>query len=452
MKKLVLPAAIILLVFTVSALETSITPVKSSANQSSPAVFNVTLQNQNPDNQTYSVSILSPKSSWLYYPKTIKAPGYSNKTFQITASPVEDALQQRYRFDGKIREQKTGKTKQFTGIFNVQQPYKLHIIDLKQEKTSFIPGEIINTEIEVKNLDSQPIENYQVKAAYKNKTKTETGTRILPGGTRRYEFSFRTDKNATPGTNQIEYTVTADNKLQTTAAQKTTIETVKNISETQQTNNKILVFEKTVKAKNTGNSPTNVTLTAETPAYLQSITSTSIKPNQTQEIDGKTVYTWQKTLQPDEQFSATYQVNYWIPVAAITLLILMLAAIKLLGNNISLIKTAETDGNSIKINLEIENNGEKTIEQLELEEFIPDIATVDESFSMNTPKIRKTNEGTKLTWQVEDLEPGDQRIIQYKIRPKVQVEEEVDFQPATIRDTEGKKIAESNTTSAEFNT
>lgn len=450
MKKLLLAALLLSMISFTAAFTVSMDTVKQSANQSSPAVFEVNIQNDQANNHSYSISILSPKSSWLYYPNTLHVSSGPNKTFNITASPVENALQQRYRFDGKIREQATGEMEEFSGIFNVQQPYKLHIVDLTQNKQSFTPGEVISTAIEIKNLDSSPVDNYQVNAKYRNQSKTDSGTSMLPGSTRRYEFNFKTSKNASPGKHNITYTVTADEKLQTTARQTATIGSVENITRKEETENRILTYAKTVQSTNNGNSPVNTTITTQVPSYLESITSTTPQPDKIEEIEGEIVYSWNARLEPRQSFSAQYQTKYWIPVTGVLLLLAGIVAIKVLGTSISLTKTAEEDGNSIKINLEIENNGEKTIEQLELEEFIPDIATVDESFSMNTPKIRKTSEGTKLTWQIKDLEPGDQRIIQYKIRPKVQVEEEVDFQPAVIRNMDGKKIAESNTTSAEF--
>lgn len=451
MKKILVLAFVLFFAFSAAAFTVDMETVRSSADQSSPAQFEVAIENTDGQNHTYSVSILSPKSSWLYYPDTVRVPAYSNKTFNITASPVENALQQRYRFDGKVREQASGEINEFSGIFNVQQPYKLHIIDLKQDKQILMPGEVVSTEIEVKNLDSSALENYEIQAEYRNQSKTDSGTSILPGGTRRYEFNFKTSKNASPGTHQINYTVMAEGQLQNTAQQTVTIQSVENISRSENTENRILVFRKTVAATNIGNSPSNISLTTENPSYLESITSPIPETAEVRSVAGETVYTWNTQLGPGEEFSASYQVNYWVPFAGIMLLTLGIAAIKLIGNSVSLIKTAENDGDNIKINLEIENTAEKTVEELRLEEFIPDIATVDEKFSMKTPKIRKTNEGTKLTWKIQDLEPGDQRIIQYQIKPKVQVEDKVEFQKAVLKNLDGEKVAESNKASAEFN-
>ena len=452
MKKILPVILVLFFTFSAYSFNSSLETIQKSANASSPAEFNLKIENPSSKNNTYSVSLLSPKSSWFYYSSTIRVPANSNKSSKITVSPVENALQQKYRFDGKIRETQTGEIQDFTGFFNVEQPYKLHILGTTQNKNSVKPGETVNTEIEIQNLDNRPVDNYQITAQYKNQTQTDTGTPILSEAKRKYQFQFQTSKKASPGTHPINYTVTADGKKQATTQDTLQTQSTQNITETSQTENKVFTVSKKLQTTNTGNSPTNTSLTAEIPSYLQSITTTDPTPDTIEEINGKTVYTWTKTLQSEQSFDAGYTTNYWIPFTGITLLSLGIIAIKLLSQNINLRKTTETEGNAIKIKIEIENISERTFDRLELQEFIPDIATVDESFDMNTPKIRKTSQGTKLTWNVENLEPGDQRIIQYKIKPKVQVEEQVELQKAEIKNMEGKTIAESNTTTSEFNT
>jgi len=452
MKKILLSAILILFVSSVASFNASLDTAKQTANSTSPAQYKLQIHNPSPQKHTYSISVLAPKHSWFYYANTVKVSSKSNKTINMTVNPVEKALKQKYGFTGKVREQETGEIKEFSGFFQTKQPYKIHIMSLTQDESSVKPGQVVNTEIEIQNLDNSPVSTYQVKAQYKNQTRTDTGTEILPGGTRRYNFKFKTSKNAQPTTKPIKYTVTANEKLQNTAQQTITIQSTKNIIKTEKTENKILKISKTFTAKNTGNSPTNTSLTAQIPSYLTSITSTTPETNKIEEVDGNTVYTWEKTLKPGEEYSTTYNTKYWIPLAGTLLLTAGIITIKLLGKNIELRKTTQKEGNRIKINLEIENTGEKTYDKIELQEFIPDIATVDEKFSMNTPKIRKTSEGTKLTWNIENLEPGDQRIIQYTIKPKVEVEEQVEFQKAVLRDMEGEKMAESNTTTSEFNT
>jgi hypothetical protein len=448
MKKLAVTALAVLLAFSATAFQASLETQKSVAEPSSPAEFSVNIENQQASNNSYSISLLSPKSSWFYYPNTVRVPGFSNRSFDISVSPINNSIQQRYRFDLRIRESSSGETEQLTGFFNVEQPYRVQITSLEKNKETFSPGEVVNTRITIRNLDNLQLENYQVRAEYGNETRTESGTAILPGGERRYSFNFQVDEDASPGQRQVLYTVEVDGEVERRVSQTVTVEEISNLSRNTTQENRILTYTETNSVRNLGNSPANATINADLPSYLSSITSTEPEAR-SEKVEEKTVFTWERRLQPGETFSASHTVKYWIPALALSLLVAGLLAIKRLGNDVKIRKnTAEVNG-EIKVNIEIENRSGKTLGGLEMEEFIPDIATVDETFDMNAPKIRKTSEGTKLNWKI-DLEPGDQRIIQYKIKPKVEVEEEVELQKTVLKDSNGQKIAESNRSSEKF--
>jgi uncharacterized membrane protein len=450
-KKILLTTLLIILTIQASSFNASIESIKQEAETESPAEFQINIENKGTTEETYSLSLLSPKSSWFSYPNRITTQPNTVQTKKLTIEPDKEAVQSRYKFDLRIRELSTNTVKQVTGYFNVKQPYIINIVSLSQNKEKINPGETFNTQIEIQNLDSQTLSTYEIKAQYKNQTQTRTGTPILSKGTRRYNYTFQAHPNATPSTENINYTITAKNKTQNTANQKITIKTVKNLQKTSQTENQLITVQKTVKATNKGNTPQNTTLETQIPSYLSSITQTTPEPTQTTQKNGKTIYKWNKTLQPGESLSASHKTKYWVLILALTLIALGITAIKLLNNDIQITKETSKEGEKVKIEIEIENTGQKTFEKLHLEEFIPDIATVDETFDMNTPKIRKTNEGTKLNWEIQDLTPGDQRIIQYQIKPKVQVEGEVTLQKATLKNNEGETIRETKETKTEFN-
>lgn len=451
MKKWVVVATLtMIMTFTAAGFEATLTAEKEVANTTSPAIYNLNIQNEEGVNNTYSISTLSPKSSWIYHPSNVKVSANSNKTFEISVSPTEQALQETYGFETKIRESSSGEIRSLSNSFRVEQPYRLDVIGFSKNRDVFDPGEVAETEIGIKNLDNQPVQNYRVESSFEDQERSESGTSILPGGERLYEFNYRIDEDRNPGTIPIEYNIILNEEVEQSLTQRINVSEVRNVSRSSSSENRLVSVTNTKSIENRGNTPINTSLTAEIPSYISSITSGNPEPDKIQTVEGKEVMTWNVKLEQDEEFSAEYTTQYWIPAAALTLLSLGLIAIKKLGNQVSLRKTAESSPGEVKINLEINNKSEKTFEQLELEEFIPDIATVDEKFSMNTPKVRKTSEGTKLSWKIQNLEPGDQRIIQYKIKPKVDVEEDIDLKSAVIKDENGQKLVESNGVSTEF--
>jgi len=93
---------------------------------------------------------------------------------------------------------------------------------------------------------------------------------------------------------------------------------------------------------------------------------------------------------------------------------------------------AKSEDGEITINIEIENNSSTAIEDLKVKDFIPNIAQVEKTFEFAKPSIRTKNEGTELTWDLDVLEPGDQRVLEYKIRPQIEVEGEVTLPGAEL--------------------
>jgi hypothetical protein len=436
--------------FSVMGFQTELTSEKEVANTPSPAIYELNIQNDNAVNSTYSISLLSPKSSWIYYPNTVHVPAGKNRSVEISVSPTERALQETYGFETKVREKSSGEIQSLRGAFRVEQPYSVDIIGLSRNKQEFNPGEVVETDLRIKNLESQAVKDYKVVSRFEGEQRTETGTSILPGGERLYEFDYRIGEDREPGEISIDYQVLINGETEREESQNISVSQIKNVSRSSSKENKVISVTRTKNVENNGNTPVNTSVTAEVPSYLASITSGDPQPDNIQKIDGNNVLTWNVELDQGEEFSVEYTTEYWIPVTALMLLSLGLVAIKKIGNQVSVRKTAESKPGEIKINLEISNKSGKTFEELELEEFIPDIATVDEKFSMNTPKVRKTSEGTKLFWKIQDLQPGDQRVIQYKINPKVDVEEDISLESALIKDENGQKLVQSNGLSTEF--
>ena len=167
-KAFLLLTLLCIILSTATAFQTTIQPEKKQANSTSPAEFKVNIQNTDAVNHSYSISLLSPKSSWFYYPTAFQVGAGEEKSFNMTVNPVKNALQQRYRFDMQIREQETGEQKELTGFFRVKQPYKLQITDMNINREKFRPGEVVKTQVRIKNLDNQPVDEYSVKAIYGN--------------------------------------------------------------------------------------------------------------------------------------------------------------------------------------------------------------------------------------------------------------------------------------------
>jgi len=184
-------------------------------------------------------------------------------------------------------------------------------------------------------------------------------------------------------------------------------------------------------------------------SYLVPITKFNKNPDSMKESGTQQVYRWNVNLKPGEQFMVQRTTNYWMPAAALLGIIAALVILKKLGDTVKIQKKAEKHSEGLKISIEIENISDTTFTDAEVEDFVPDIAEVEKNFEMAAPTVRRTNEGTKLVWDLEDLKPGDQRVLQYVIRPKVEVEGGAELQEAVLKEN-GKEIKKSNKVQTDF--
>jgi rRNA processing protein Gar1 len=54
-------------------------------------------------------------------------------------------------------------------------------------------------------------------------------------------------------------------------------------------------------------------------------------------------------------------------------------------------------------------------------DFVPAVATVVERFDTLRPTLRKVTGGTELIWTLDSLRSGEERVLNYRIRPVVDI-------------------------------
>ncbi len=74
----------------------------------------------------------------------------------------------------------------------------------------------------------------------------------------------------------------------------------------------------------------------------------------------------------------------------------------------------------MKVMINIHNRGKTTVKEIEVLDRIPNIADLQGDISIGTLrpiKIKKHDQkGTILKWVIDELGPGDERVITYKIK------------------------------------
>jgi len=87
----------------------------------------------------------------------------------------------------------------------------------------------------------------------------------------------------------------------------------------------------------------------------------------------------------------------------------------------------------ITITLHVKNRFIKTIEDVVIEDFVPPLLALLDYFESLRPKIKTTRSGIKLVWNLGSLKPGEERILVYRVKPRVEIIGKLKLPKAVMR-------------------
>lgn len=434
----------------VSAFPASINTIDRIATVDDPAEFEVQIENDFPTQRKFrisSVSSPSPTGSWIGYGNSQTVESGESTNLSITISPPETAIQQNYGFDVNVRTQEGEFRETVSSYFSVRSQNDLKIRSSGLNRNSFQPGTQITSNVTVFNTASSP-RNYKVESSMLNETSSKSGA-IVSGTERTHSFKFEVPEKTSPDEYDLQLRILQDGQVGDSVTQSFEVLSLENIAFGSEEEDRIFEYSESILATNEGNSKTEVTLNKTLPDYMAPITSFNISADRTDEVSGANTYYWSFELEPDETAAISYQTRYWPPLVILSVLFTGIILLKKLYAGVVFSKQAKRTEDGVKVHIEVENRSSHRIDDLKVTDFIPDIASVEEHFPMAKPVIRKTNNGTRLVWEIDSMAPGEQRIFEYTIKPLVEVEGGVTLPEAELEIAE-ERIKETDERTVEF--
>ena len=185
---------------------------------------------------------------------------------------------------------------------------------------------------------------------------------------------------------------------------------------------------KTIKVTNEGNSiERNFYITETVSNFVDNLFYPIDQPSATQSSESKIMYSWIiDELVPSGSISIQYEIRYisiWfsgLVIALITFLAFSYVYSARIKKRFTLIGALKK-GKEIPILLEVKNSTIYEIKNIIVKDRVPPIATLLERFDTMTPTIKKTNNGTELTWKIKSLKPLEERVLTYRLKPNVDI-------------------------------
>ena len=147
--------------------------------------------------------------------------------------------------------------------------------------------------------------------------------------------------------------------------------------------------------------------------------------------NGQHYFVWEETLGPHESVTLDYTTNYRLPIYALLLIIVLCGLYVWFRSPAVLEKAAKTlkgtdEGvlSEIKVTLQVRNVSKKALKNVKITDVVPGIANLEKSLdigSMKPDEIKHTATGTKVIWDIPELEPLEHRLITYTIRAKLNI-------------------------------
>lgn len=433
MRKAGLIFAVLMFVATVSAFPVTIQADDRMASPRDPARFTVEITNNFTAEKTFRVTVSSPKPGWSYVGSAVTIRPGETGTIPVLFTPEKDAIQQKYRFTVYVNAIGIDRFQELTESFTVTRPFDLALFSV-EVPDRVRPGQSFTARTRVRNLASSTVSDYRVVAEYMNRTVSKTSSPMIPGGERTIDFNLSVPEGMRPKTLDIRFSLYRGEKFQQAVNRSFEVAAVRQVYHSSNSTDRVLVYEKTLMVENRGNTVVNATLNESVPDHFAPITVFTVEPGSVESTGSSTLYRWDFRLEPGERAVVHYRIDYWLPLVLLGLILLGLLALKRLRRNIQFEKRVEKSESGLKVYVELTNLSDQVLEDLEVEDYVPDVANVREEFETARPAIRKTSDGTRLTWEIDEFTPGEQRVFQYTIEPKVEVEGGITLQGAELRE------------------
>ncbi|MFH8038465.1 MAG: hypothetical protein QXJ14_00425 [Candidatus Aenigmatarchaeota archaeon] len=316
----------------------------------------------------------------------------------------------------------------------------LCLLPIKKSKDSLKPGEEFMFEITAKNLAKRDYD--VIFKVYLNKEKKfEEIARIEKLSTITKSYSFKIDNNWNPGKYFVEIALLdTTGKIIDLKEEYFFVEESKNLDQYSSTSINFFFVSSTYIFKNLGNSPLpSFTYVLKFPSLISFLVKIDAKAGY-EKVDG-TFKINIPSLEKNSFYSFQLKIllyPIWLTAFFVIILIsLVYWRYYTITINKILIGKAEED---IKIKIVVRNARRVKLRDVIVKDFVPSLFKISKDFEFFAPQITKKSFGFELSWNLGDLNPNEEVILAYKIKPIVELVGKFKLPKAVLRYREGKKI------------
>jgi hypothetical protein len=185
----------------------------------------------------------------------------------------------------------------------------------------------------------------------------------------------------------------------------------------------IIVRKTTIAKTNKGNVPVVATITLKKDVFSRLFTSNSIEPGQMTRNGFFVEYTWQKSLNPNENLVVGSTTNYTWPFFILIIIIVVGVVVRMyylgvvsINKKVHLVKTR---GGEFALRVVLRVRARKSVDKLQLTDSLPGMTKLYENYGKHPDMIEK--DSRRLAWNIGQLRRGEERVYSYVIYSRLNI-------------------------------
>ncbi len=395
-----------------------------------------------PTKKTIHLSIFPPyiRGISLYFDKSeIEVEPIQEKTVNLIVTVPED-FRRTSSIKFEIYAFFDSKYEKFEIVLTFIGKEDIVVKEYKLLKKEINPEEENEIEITLENLRkeiSQPLKIiFEIENVYK---KEDIIPPILPGNTYKYTHKFSLPKTALPGNYFLNVKILEGDYVLFNSYIPLTLKEFKSIEINKKVIAEFLKFKILIEVFNNGNTIESFNITEASNPLLIYFTSIKYSNFSIEKIDGKTYFVFKvENLKPLEKIYIEYEINWGFILLYSAILFVIIMFIIWYYFQPTILKKSAFQKDIYKITIIAKNNTNKRIKNVEIVDSVPNLFEV---FNFSLEPIKEKVKGyTKLIWRFSKLEPKEEVIIFYNLKPKIEIKGEAKFKsPKMSYFIDGKK-------------
>ncbi len=461
---LLIAATILLNIALVNAapFDVNVTPINDKIVVNEVAEFDINIRNNLDTNEEFTIK-KAGYPFWDMYTKplqspiTLKVPSHSSASIRLFVEPLYITSVDTYTLHTSIILERLGQEQKVPVTIGIKSteplisgyiPTVLAIVDVPEK---IDPREKTTIKITLNNQNPINYTNLTIKIE-SNLIKGELYTDLGPKEEKTVEVAKEIDALTPPQEDRLVVAIFLDKRVIVNPFIKefAVIEYV--TKEELQEQKSLLKTTKGVKVLS-NNPDYKGQLKVET-TLLKNLFSSSEPRAELVKEDGKYYLVWDIEVGNDNISNAYVTENYRLLVVIIALVITAIALYFLFRSPIVVRKGIANVGFSeggvsdAKVVVRVKNRSGSQITNIEVVDHVPHIAHVEKELSIGSMQphavLQHPKGGLVIKWTVEVLEPGDERVLSYRMKSRLPILGEFNLPAASARCKIGEKVVISN--------